>query len=135
MATRGVRNNNPLNIRHSSDKFVGEKLVSDDKNFKQFESMEYGLRAAFRILRTYNRYGRVTVRSIIRRWAPETENKTQAYINAVCKATGLSETSVVLVDNKDRLFSLVTAMSHIESLYTPSVGELERAYDMAFVYK
>ena len=39
---RGLRNNNPLNIRISKDNFIGELVPSGDKAFKQFKSIEYG---------------------------------------------------------------------------------------------
>ena len=41
---RGLRNNNPGNIRKNSDVFQGEK-TSSDREFKQFKSMAYGYRA------------------------------------------------------------------------------------------
>ena len=50
---RGIRNNNPLNIRHSRDRFQGEVVPSRDGAFKQFSSMAYGYRAAFVTLATY----------------------------------------------------------------------------------
>ena len=42
---RGLRNNNPGNIRNSSTVWVGEITPSKDKSFKQFKSMAYGYRA------------------------------------------------------------------------------------------
>ena len=69
---RGIRNNNPLNIRHSADKWQGASVEQKDKSFVQFKSMAYGYRAAWRILQTY--YERFhaqsrgfTVRNIISR--------------------------------------------------------------------
>ncbi len=60
--------------------------------FVQFESMEWGLRAAFCILRTYAVvHGAVCIRHIIRRWAPPTENDTERYIRNVCQWTGLGD--------------------------------------------
>ena len=39
---RGIRNNNPLNIRHSADKWQGASETQTDKSFVQFKSMAYG---------------------------------------------------------------------------------------------
>ncbi len=51
---RGMRNNNPLNIIKSEKiNWQGEVKPSTDPNFAQFETLEYGLRAAFKLLRTY----------------------------------------------------------------------------------
>ena len=43
-----MRNNNPLNIVKSEKiNWQGEVKPSTDPNFAQFETLEYGLRAAF----------------------------------------------------------------------------------------
>lgn len=85
---RGIRNNNPLNIRKGKVKWMGEVLylegVPVERDFCQFESMEYGWRAAFILLRKYIKtYKCNTVRKIISRWAPENENYTETYIKYV----------------------------------------------------
>ena len=46
--TRGLRNNNPLNIRKGND-WQGETKGSDP-SFETFQSMAYGYRAAIKIL-------------------------------------------------------------------------------------
>ena len=45
--TRGIRNNNPLNIRHSSDRWEGAREEQTDSAFVQFQTMAYGYRAAW----------------------------------------------------------------------------------------
>ncbi|MBX9055585.1 structural protein P5, partial [Parabacteroides merdae] len=50
MTARGLRNNNPGNIRINGDLFQGEVRPSKDKSFKQFTTMAYGYRAMFKIL-------------------------------------------------------------------------------------
>ena len=91
MIPRGIRNNNPLNIRRSRDQWKGLRAQQRDKEFCQFESMSYGFRAAFVILtRTYYQVHHLaTIRAIVGRWAPPTENNTPAYIAAVCRLTGI----------------------------------------------
>ncbi len=88
---RGLRNCNPLNIRLSADKWRGMKARQTDSDFCQFESMEWGWRAAFWLLtRTYyHKYRLYTIRDIIHKWAPTTENNTQAYIVHVSKLSGI----------------------------------------------
>ncbi len=89
---RGMRNNNPLNIIKSEKiNWQGEVKPSTDPNFAQFETLEYGLRAAFKLLRTYyTKHGCKTITQIISRWAPETENQVVAYIKAVSQRTGIA---------------------------------------------
>ena len=91
MTPRGIRNCNPLNIRKSKDQWKGLAERQQDTAFCQFKSLEYGWRAAFYLLtRTYyHKYRLYTIRTIIRRWAPESENKTEAYIANVSRLTGI----------------------------------------------
>ena len=88
---RGIRNNNPLNIRRSKDQWKGLADAQTDRAFCQFKSLEYGWRAAFYLLtRTYyHKYRLYTIRTIIRRWAPPGENNTEAYITNVSSLTGI----------------------------------------------
>ncbi len=54
---RGFRNNNPGNIRHG-EPWLGLAEDQTDPDFCQFVSVEYGIRAMFRILETYReKYG------------------------------------------------------------------------------
>ena len=77
-------NNNPGNIRLDGVHWKGEKEPSTDKEFKQFETMAWGYRAMFQCLNTYySKHGLDTIRKMISRWAPETENATENYIKAV----------------------------------------------------
>ena len=89
---RGLRNNNPLNIVKSDRiNWQGEVKPSTDPIFAQFETLEYGLRAALKLLRTYyNKHGCRTIRQIVARWDPEGPQVIAAYVNTVCKHTGLS---------------------------------------------
>ena len=88
---RGIRNNNPLNIRRSKDKWKGMKALQGDAQFVQFESLEWGWRAAFYLLtRTYyHKYRLYTIRAIVTKWAPAIEHNTKAYIANVSRLTGI----------------------------------------------
>jgi len=88
---RGIRNHNPLNIRRSKDQWKGMAEMQSDRAFVQFKSLEYGWRAAFYLLtRTYyHKYRLYTIRGIISRWAPSSENNTEAYVENVSRLTGI----------------------------------------------
>ena len=88
---RGIRNNNPLNIRRSKDQWKGLAEQQNDRSFCQFKSLEWGWRAAFYLLtRTYyHKYRLYTIRGIISRWAPSCENDTSAYVQNVARLTGI----------------------------------------------
>jgi hypothetical protein len=65
--------------------------VQADSAFCQFQSLEWGWRAAFYLLtRTYyHTYRLYTIRAIISRWAPPNENHTAKYIENVSRLTGI----------------------------------------------
>lgn len=88
--TRAERNNNPLNIRESSDggdQWQGERASDDDADFEEFETIEAGYRAAAKILRKYfYTYKLATIAAMIGRWAPPSENDTGAYIVSVLES-------------------------------------------------
>ena len=92
MLPRGIRNNNPLNIRRSKNQWQGMKKVQSDTQFCQFETLDWGWRAAFKLLtRTYyHQYRLYTIRTIISRWAPPNENNTRVYIENVSRLTGIA---------------------------------------------
>ena len=92
MLPRGIRNNNPLNVRRGKDQWQGLKAQQTDPSFCQFETLEYGWRAAFYLLtRTYyHKYRLYTIRMIINKWAPPNENQTSKYIENVCRLTGIA---------------------------------------------
>lgn len=86
---RGIRNNNPGNIRNSErNDWKGEVSKADKKDqvFEEFETMSDGVRAMMRLLQKYQRsYNLHTVKEIVERWAPRNENDTAAYVRTVCK--------------------------------------------------
>lgn len=80
--SRGIRNNNPANIRRSATKWAYLKPVQSDKQFCQFLEMRYGIRAFFILMRTYRyKFGLKTPREIINRFAPASENDVESYLN------------------------------------------------------
>lgn len=121
MATRGIRNNNPGNIRVSKDQWEG--MTGDDGAFVTFDSPESGVRALGKNLLSYGRQGYDSIEKIINRWAPPNENDTQAYIDSVVAATGIPATHSLDLSDPDTLSSLAQAISFHEtgSRYDPEV--------------
>ena len=92
MTARGIRNNNPGNIRITGDKWQG-LLPGEDLSFFTFKDPEHGIRALAKILITYyNKHDLDRVETIINRWAPPSENDTTAYIEIVSKRLGVLPT-------------------------------------------
>lgn len=131
MLPRGLRNNNPLNIRIGNT-WLGEKVHPTDDEFEEFVSLAYGVRAAFVILRRYiRRYHLNTVRLIVERWAPRTENETEKYIQFVCKDTGLMPDTTIQYNDKNTMCKLVGAMAFIECGQRIEVSEIIKGYSLA----
>lgn len=132
MATpRGIRNNNPLNIRIGNT-WLGEIPNPTDSDFEQFVSVRYGLRAAFVIMRRYiRRYGRNTPAKIIRAWAPAVENNTQRYIEVVCKRSLIAPDEVIDYADKNTMVRLVKAMAFVECGVQLDDDVIGSSYDIA----
>jgi hypothetical protein len=124
---RGLRNNNPGNIRASNDAWVG-KVAVDDAGYIVFDTMAHGIRAMTIILRNYaNRYGANTVNTIIRRWAPSIENDTESYIRDVSRRLGVSPDEYVPVTA-----ALIEAIIIHENGYNPiSLAEIDAGIALA----
>ena len=76
--SRGLRNNNPGNIRLSATTlWQGEIRPSRDRSFCQFRTMAYGYRALIKLLQNYRRNnGCRTIADFINRWAPPVADNT-----------------------------------------------------------
>ncbi len=120
--TRGLRNNNPGNIRHNSaNKWQGMAEEQSDSEFVTFKSMPYGIRAMARLLINYfDKEGRNTVPMIIKKWAPNHENDTQGYIRLVeaqmTRILGerIDDQTKLDLQNYDHLRALVESMIRVE---------------------
>ena len=119
---RGIRNNNPLNIVQTNDKWQGLREPQYDKRFCEFIDMAHGYRAAFIILKNYiKKHGWVTIEQIVSHWAPKNENDTAVYIFAVCNFMDEKKDHVMDFGNMPDMLMLVSAMTVVEngSYYNP----------------
>jgi hypothetical protein len=128
---RGLRNNNPGNIRKNNIVYQGEVVSSNDETFKQFTTMAYGYRAIFVVLHTYQRkYGINTIADIIVRYAPAIENHTTEYIRAVSEASGVPATIHITTTNSDIMIPIVSAMSRVENGVPAVMSEVEAGWKL-----
>ena len=132
---RGIRNNNPLNIRKGNN-WQGEVANPTDKEFEQFVSMQMGIRAGFKILKNYmtGYGGRVkalsNIHDIIHRWAPPSENNCRAYIDSVCRFSGLHEYERLQFSDRNKMLALVDGMIRVECGQAVSLDIIASAYDL-----
>lgn len=114
---RGIRNNNPGNIRiNKNNDWLGK--VPADKNtdgaFEQFTDYKYGVRALIILLRNYIKSGRNTITKIFAEFAPPNENNTQGYIKFVAGRLGIGADDVITA-NKDNMRELCQAIAKMEN--------------------
>lgn len=110
--------NNPLNIRATArDKWIGQ--VGTYKGFVKFSSIEFGYRAAIIVLRRYiTIYKLTSVSSILNRFAPPSENDTQAYIRYVSGFSISGDTfnpNFIVYGDNEQFLTLVKRMAAYES--------------------
>ena len=133
---RGIRNHNPGNIRISEDDWEGLAEKQTDNDFFIFTAAIWGIRALARVLITYQeKHGLHDIESIISRWAPSTENKTESYIESVARRTGFKRDDQLDMRNFDHIERLVKAIIHHENGQQPYDDEtiakaIERAYQV-----
>jgi len=121
---RGIRNFNPGNIRHVIGvRWQGMAALQTDSAFVQFNGPRWGIRAIARVLITYQDKRRATdgsridsVREIVERWAPTSENDTKAYTQTVARALGIDpDFEGIDVYHYDTMRTLVLAIIRHEN--------------------
>lgn len=128
---RGIRNNNPLNIRISKNQWLGKRAHNTDGAFEQFDTMLHGIRAGFVTLRSYMRkYNLHTIAKIISRWAPTNENNTVAYIKAVSQRSEIDAGRELYFLDKEEMVNIIEAMIYVECGVAVSKEVIEEAYNM-----
>ena len=90
---RGIRNNNPGNIRIGIN-WLGRVVPGKDVSFVEFKTMPLGVRALYIDLINKHKSGLRTVQDIIYKYAPPSENLTGAYVAAVAQDMKIPATQV-----------------------------------------
>lgn len=132
---RGERNNNPGNIDYNpANKWQGQ-LPHDPKiesRFCRFQSPEYGIRAIYKLLQTYQtKYGLNSVKAIINKYAPPNENNTAGYINRAAADIGIGINDHLNTKDKKTGIALATAIVGVELGYQPyQPAVFERAWGL-----
>jgi len=88
--SRGLRNNNPMNLRPSNFTYLGQ-VGKDSAGHAIFSDVTFGIRAGVLELYTnYFKHGFKTLYQMISDFAPASDgNNVQAYVNFVSKKTGI----------------------------------------------
>lgn len=109
---RGIRNNNPGNLKISSSAWQGKipEAQNTDGTFEQFQEYKYGVRAMTKLLINYINSGRNSIESILNSYS----SGSDAYKNYVSNRTGYTRNQILTAD-KEILRKLVQAMAYFEN--------------------
>lgn len=125
---RGIRNNNPGNIRISSNPWKGKVQNNTDGAFEQFSAYVWGIRAMIKNLMSYQtQRGLNSIRQIVSTWAPSSENNTAEYISTVAQLTGRNPDAPLNLQDRATMQKLVQAMATMEN-GRPAVTDEQFAY-------
>lgn len=119
---RNARNNNPGNIEYG-DFARRHGAVGSDGRFAIFPSKEVGSAAMDDLLQSYSRSGRKSIRQIIGKWAPGSENDSNGYAEQVAKRLGVSADQPLNMDDPKIAAALAREMARVEgdpNAYTPN---------------
>ena len=134
-SSRGIRNNNPFNIRKGST-WNGERPNQSDPAFEEFTSMEMGIRAGLKLIRNHvtgfggKRKPMNSIAKLIAVWAPPTENNTDEYVRTVSRLTGIPKTRTIFPDDRCALLAIAKAMAKVECGVDIPMYYFESAYDL-----
>lgn len=119
---RGIRNNNPGNVEHSpSNKWLGLSDNPSDGRYCRFDNPRYGIRAFVLLLLKYQtEYRLKTISAMLNRYAPRQDNNaTDAYIEHVAKAAGVTGKTPVSIRDFRTAKAIVTAIIEFENGMQP----------------
>ncbi|HWY24438.1 MAG TPA: hypothetical protein VNX47_05930 [Nevskia sp.] len=110
-APRGLRNNNPGNLRYNPNIQWQGQIGQDAAGFALFDSPFHGLRAlSLNLVNQQNQDGLGTVSQIITKFAPPSENDTASYIANVSASMGVGPNDMLNLNDPQVLQSLTSAV-------------------------
>nr|DAN14689.1 MAG TPA: virion protein [Caudoviricetes sp.] len=130
---RGIRNNNPGNIRHGANWLgLNPNGRNIDSAFCVFESPVLGIRALAKVLINYKKiHGLNTVRQIVSRYAPPNENQTAAYIQTVAKQLEVYPDTKIDIEKRGVLTVFIKAVIRMENGIQPYSDEtIQKGIDL-----
>ena len=121
---RGIRNNNPGNIKYDGTPWQGLGAPPSDGAFCRFIDAKHGIRAMAKLISNYGKkYGLKSIRQIISRWAPANENDTESYVNAVSRELMRTPDEPLNLSNQNLLVLLCKSIIRHENGKCPYSDE------------
>jgi hypothetical protein len=111
--SRNWRNNNPGNIEYGP--FAkAQGAIGSDGRFAVFPTYEAGRKAKAALLFESKGYKNKSIADAIARYAPDFENDTNAYTNAVARAVGVPASTKLSELTPEQRIKMLNAMERIE---------------------
>ena len=120
---RGLRNNNPGNLNYVGQAGATKESGSNGR-FAVFGTAQAGLDALANQLRIYNARGISTISAIIKKYAPENENNTAAYIDSVSKKLGIGASDKINFKDPKQMTGMMDAIIRVENSKNPYTTEM-----------
>lgn len=117
--TRGIRNNNPMNLRYVPSIEWDGQIGGDGDGYAVFETPFYGIRAGVKnLVNGYFGRGIDTPRTIIERYAPSHENPTDNYVQFIAQRMNVAPNETI-APSRDNLVRLASAIIYFENGANP----------------
>lgn len=98
--------------------------------------MSWGYRAMFVLLHTYRvRHNCRTLRAMIGRYAPPSENNTESYIRTVATSAGITPDQDLNTDDRAVMVKVVAGMSRVENGVPAVMGDVEAGWGLFVKYR
>ena len=122
----GIRNHNPLNLVHvPRNKWQGLADPPNEGRFCRFTSPAFGIRAAALNLIAYqDRHGLRTIKALVEKWAPISENNTRAYVKSVAQRSGVAANLPLDMHSYGHMRPVIEAMIWHENGQQPYSNEV-----------
>ena len=114
-APRGIRNNNPGNLRLPASSTRPGDEGHDKDGFSKFSTPQHGLDSLARLLVNYGKAGVNTIAGIITKYAPPSENDTDAYTLFVANKAKLDPLEPLDMKSSEIISALMTAIIAFEN--------------------
>lgn len=137
--SRGLRNNNPLNIVKTKINWEGEDPNGNDSKFEVFKDFHSGARAAVKnIVNKVDNNKVITIKDLIYTWAPASDgNNPEQYTNFIAGKMGVTPNTRIDTKNRDFIAKLTYYMAIKENGQDAinsagvTVEDFAKGYDMA----
>ena len=128
-----IAKNNIFNIRAGQAQWLG--MTGTRRGFVEFDTREHGIRAWLVLMRNYRRrYGCRTIRQIVTRFAPPSENNTERYIRYCCQVVVVKDSEAI---GQDIMYAMLgVAMARMETgtrLDISEVRSIMKKYNICIV--